>query len=192
MQDVEKTEIQRNTSAKRMRRRNRLRPLYFLVVAVLVAGVGIALSMTAFFNIATIEVGGNKPKQYNEDEIAHASGVHTGDNMMRLNKEEVAQNILDSLVFVEDVQVEKKFPDVLVITVSASHSAFNVVDDSGKQIRVHRPLDMPHALDDRAQTLVLPPEILRFPLAIGKIHAAHLPRLFSHYTTPAPKPRPAR
>ena len=131
MQDVEKTEIQRNTSAKRMRRRNRLRPLYFLVVAVLVAGVGIALSMTAFFNIATIEVGGNKPKQYNEDEIAHASGVHTGDNMMRLNKEEVAQNILDSLVFVEDVQVEKKFPDVLVITVSASHSAFNVVDDSG-------------------------------------------------------------
>ena len=31
MQDVEKTEIQRNTSAKRMRRRNRLRPLYFLV-----------------------------------------------------------------------------------------------------------------------------------------------------------------
>ena len=79
MQDVEKTEIQR------MRRRNRLRPLYFLVVAVLVAGVGIALSMTAFFNIATIEVGGNKPKQYNEDEIAHASGVHTGDNMMRLN-----------------------------------------------------------------------------------------------------------
>lgn len=131
MQDVEKTEIQRNTSAKRMRRRNRLRPLYFLVVAVLVAGVGIALSMTAFFNIATIEVGGNKPKQYNEDEIAHASGVHTGDNMMRLNKEEVAQNILDSLVFVEDVQVEKKFPDVLVITVSASRSAFNVVDDSG-------------------------------------------------------------
>lgn len=27
--------------------------------------------------------------------------------------------------------MEKKFPDVLVITVSASHSAFNVVDDSG-------------------------------------------------------------
>mgnify|MGYP000236322313 CR=1 FL=1 len=36
MQDVEKTEIQSQTSPKRRRRRNRMRPLYGLLVAALV------------------------------------------------------------------------------------------------------------------------------------------------------------
>ena len=35
MQDVEKTEIQSQTSSKRRRRRNRFRPLYGLLVAIL-------------------------------------------------------------------------------------------------------------------------------------------------------------
>ena len=41
MQDVEKTEIQSQTSPKRRRRRNRMRPLYGLLVAALVIGVGV-------------------------------------------------------------------------------------------------------------------------------------------------------
>ena len=41
MQDVEKTEIQRDTSARRKRRRNRMRPFYSLVVFILVIGVGV-------------------------------------------------------------------------------------------------------------------------------------------------------
>lgn len=130
MQDVEKTEIQRNTSTRRMRRRNRMRPLYGLLVTVLVIGVGVALSMTVFFNISTIEIAGDAP-QYTAEDVAKASGVHTGDNMMRLNREEVEQNVLDHLVFVEDVTVKKEFPDVLVITVTPSQAAFNVTDDSG-------------------------------------------------------------
>ncbi len=130
MQDVEKTEIQRDTSARRMRRRNRMRPLYGLVVAALVVGVGISLSMTVFFNIQTIEIAGNAP-QYSAEDIAKASGVHTGDNMMRLDQEETAQNVMNQLVFVDDVQVKKKFPDTLVITVTPSIASYNVVDDSG-------------------------------------------------------------
>ena len=130
MQDVEKTEIQRQTSARRKRRRNRMRPLYGLLVAVLVVGVGIALSMTVFFNIQTIEIAGEAP-QYTADQIAEASGVHTGDNMMRLNREEVKQNILKKRVFVESVSVKKEFPDVLVITVTPSQPAYNVVDENG-------------------------------------------------------------
>ena len=43
MQDVEKTEIQSQTSSKRRRRRNRFRPLYGLLVAILVIGVGVSL-----------------------------------------------------------------------------------------------------------------------------------------------------
>lgn len=129
MQDVEKTEIQRDTSTRRMRRRKRMRPLYGLIVAVLVAGVGVSLSATVFFNISTIEIAGNAP-QYTAEDIAQASGVHTGDNMMRLDGKAVAQNVTEHLVFVEKAVVKKKFPDTLLITVTPAKSAYNVVDES--------------------------------------------------------------
>lgn len=130
MQDVEKTEIQRDTSARRRRRRNRMQPLYSLVVFVLVIGVGVALCMTVFFNIQTIQIAGESA-EYTVEEIAQASGAHTGDNLMRLDCAEVEQNVLDRLVFVDSVRVEKEFPDVLVITVTPSEPAYNLVDDSG-------------------------------------------------------------
>ncbi|MCD8219233.1 MAG: FtsQ-type POTRA domain-containing protein [Ruminococcus sp.] len=130
MQDVEKTEIQRDTSARRRRCRNRMQPLYSLVVFVLVIGVGVALCMTVFFNIQTIQIAGESA-EYTVEEIAQASGVHTGDNLMRLDCAEVEQNVLDRLVFVDSVRVEKEFPDVLVITVTPSEPAYNLVDDSG-------------------------------------------------------------
>lgn len=105
-------------------------PLYGLLVAALVIGVGVSLSMTVFFNIATIEIAGDAP-QYTAEDIADASGVHTGDNMMRLNRDEVEQNILARMVFVDSVSIQKNFPDKLVITVTPSTPAFNVTDSSG-------------------------------------------------------------
>lgn len=130
MQDVEKTEIQRDTSVRRKRRRNRMRPLYSLLVSVLVIGVGVALCMTVFFNIQTIEIAGES-SEYTAEEIAQASGVHTGDNLMRLNRTEVQQNVLNRLIFVDSVSVKKEFPDVLVISVTPSEPAYNLVDESG-------------------------------------------------------------
>ncbi len=130
MQDVEKTEIQSQASSKRRRRRNRMRPLYGLLVTALVIGVGVSLSMTVFFNIQTIEIAGDAP-QYTTEDVANASGVHTGDNMMRLNSNQVKENILARMVFVDSVSVQKKFPDTLVITVTPSEAAFNVTDSSG-------------------------------------------------------------
>ncbi len=130
MQDVEKTEIQSQASSKRRRRRNRMRPLYGLLVTALVIGVGVSLSMTVFFNIQTIEIAGDAP-QYTTEDVANASGVHTGDNMMRLNSNQVKENILARMVFVDSVSIQKKFPDTLVITVTPSEAAFNVTDSSG-------------------------------------------------------------
>lgn len=82
------------------------------------------------FNIDTIEIDGDAP-DYTAEEIAQASGVHTGDNMMRLKRADVQKNILDRLVFVDSVTVKKEFPSVLVISVTPSKAALNLVDDSG-------------------------------------------------------------
>ncbi len=129
MQDVEKTEIQRQNDVRRMRRRNRLRPLYGLVVAVLVVGVGVALSMTVFFNIDTIVVAGDAP--YSKEQVVNASEVHTGDNLMRVPTKTVKERILETLPNVETVTIKRQFPNELVITVTPCQASFNVTDDSG-------------------------------------------------------------
>lgn len=61
MQDVEKTEIQSQTSPKRRRRRNRMRPLYGLLVAALVIGVGVSLSMTVFSTLRLLKSQAMRP-----------------------------------------------------------------------------------------------------------------------------------
>ena len=105
-----KTEIQSQTSSKRRRRRNRFRPLYGLLVAILVIGVGVSLSMTVFFNIEQIVVAGDANQPYQKNDVVKASGVHTGDNMMRLNRETVKENILSRLIFVDSVSTRRTSP----------------------------------------------------------------------------------
>lgn len=130
MQDVEKTEIRREPDARRQRSRNRTRPLYGFTVLLLIIGVGIALCMTVFFNIETIEIDGES-ESYTAVEIAAASGVHTGDNLMRVSEEEVQEEVLSELIFIESVTVEKEYPDLIRITVSPSEAAYTLVDDDG-------------------------------------------------------------
>lgn len=130
MQDVEKTEIRREPDARRQRSRNRTRPLYGFTVLLLIIGVGIALCMTVFFNIETIEIDGES-ESYTAVEIAAASGVHTGDNLMRVSEEDVQEEVLSELIFIESVTVEKEYPDLIRITVSPSEAAYTLVDDDG-------------------------------------------------------------
>lgn len=130
MQDVGKTEIRRKTSERRQRRRNRWRSVYAFFVLLLVLGVGVSLCMTLFFNIATIEIGG-RSDTYTLEEVAQASGVHTGDNLMRLSTTDVESRIMSRLIFIERADVEKQFPDTLRIIITPSTAALNIIDDSG-------------------------------------------------------------
>ena len=56
MRDVVKTNVKRDNSSKRVRRRNRHTKLYFFLVLIVVLGVGILLSVTLLFNVKKINV----------------------------------------------------------------------------------------------------------------------------------------
>ena len=110
MQDVKKTDMKSETNVKRVRRRNRWLPLYIAVVLVLTAGVGVALSTTVFFNVENIVVTG-EAEQYTVTDIVKAADVCSGDNLIKLNTDEVAKRVYDNLIYIETVDVQKKFPD---------------------------------------------------------------------------------
>lgn len=131
MHDVEKTTIRSGyQNAKRMRRRKRLMPLYMIAVLLLTACLGVALSMTLFFNVASIELSGSAP-QYTASEIVAAGDVHRGDNLLRLDIEKIAENIEEELIYVESAQVNKKYPDAVTIEIKECRESYNIFFDNG-------------------------------------------------------------
>lgn len=130
MKDVEKTNVERNNSSKRMRRRKHKMNLYGLIVILLVLTVGIIISYTFLFNINEIRVSGESD-QYTAEEIVIASGISKGDNLLRLNTSKSEQNILDNLLYVETVSIDRNFPSSLEINVTKCIPAYNVSYDMG-------------------------------------------------------------
>lgn len=130
MKDVEKTNVERNNSRKRIRRRRRWNNLYGLAVILLVLTVGITICYTFLFNISEIRVSGESDI-YSAEEIVSASGINQGDNLLRLDSEECEKMILDKLLYVETAEISKKFPSSIEIKVTRCVPAFNIYYDSG-------------------------------------------------------------
>ena len=84
MKDVEKTNVERQNSRKRIRRRKRMMNVYGLVVFLLAVTVGITISYTFLFNINEIRVSGQSD-MYTAEEIVEHSGIKKGDNLLRLD-----------------------------------------------------------------------------------------------------------
>ncbi len=130
MNDVEKTNIERKNSGKRMRRRRRMMSVYTVVVILLVLTVGVTMCFTFLFNIDEIVISGES-ETYTYMEIVEASGIHAGDNLLRLDYKKAEQRILDSLLYVETAKVDRDFPSTLRITVTRCIPAYNVQYDKG-------------------------------------------------------------
>lgn len=130
MHDVEKTTIQSGyQNAKRMRRRRRWMPFYILTVLLLTACIGVSLSMTVFFNVEHIEVGGSAP-QYTAAQIVESGKLDVGDNLLRMSTQEIQERI-ERMQYVESATVEKQYPDTVRIEVKECRAAFSIYFDNG-------------------------------------------------------------
>ena len=100
---------------KRKRGRRRFGLLFKLLCgAALVAAA--TLGATVFFQVETIAVTGNS--RYTQDEIIAASGVQVGDNLFRMNKKQISQEILHQLPYVESVSILRGLPSTITFQVT--------------------------------------------------------------------------
>lgn len=130
MNDVEKTNIERQNSGKRMRRRKRMMSVYVIAVVLLVLTIGITMCFTFLFNIDSIVVSGES-QTYDYMKIVEVSEIRAGDNLLRLNTKKAEQNITDELLYVETAEVSRDFPSTLRINVTRCIPAYNVQYDDG-------------------------------------------------------------
>lgn len=99
----------------RRRRQGRFSFLYRVLIFVIICGA-IAVALTLFFKVETISVTGNS--RYSARQITAAGGIQVGDNMFFLNKYKAADAITSTLPYVETVQISRRLPDTLVVTVT--------------------------------------------------------------------------
>lgn len=116
----------RRKHTKRRRGRGSFGFLYKLLSVLLICGAIIA-AMTLFFRVGEIVVTGQK--RYTAEEIQAASGVELGSNMYLLNKYDVVRAITRELPYIEDIRVNRKLPDTLLIEVHESGRPFALVQD---------------------------------------------------------------
>lgn len=133
MRDVAKTRMDHEPNMRRGRRRQRGRMMYAVVVLLLTFAAIATLSMTVLFNIQKIEVTGDA-KMYSAEEIAAATGISAGDNMVRLNLDAAEERALARLLYVEEITITRQFPDTLLINVQKCTPTYNVVYEEGTLI----------------------------------------------------------
>ena len=108
------------------RRRGSLSFLYKLLAFVLIC-TAIALALTLFFRIRTIDVSGSQ--RYSAQEIIDAAEVQVGDNMFLMNKYRAAERIRAALPYIETVQFRRDMPDGLRIIVTECTDPAAIVQD---------------------------------------------------------------
>ena len=129
VQDVVKENVRRTQSSKRQRRRKRRHRAYFALVILLVFGIGLALSMTLFFNVTDIVV--NNETDASDEEIVTLSGIRYKDNLVRLDAKTAAQRITAGIAYAENVRVDKKYPSTIEITVEKAKPVANISQSYG-------------------------------------------------------------
>ena len=101
-----------------------------LTIMALVA-ICIVLSLTVFFKIDDISVEGKT--KYNTDDIIASSLINKGDNLLLCNTSNGIEKIKNDYSYIEDVRIDKKLFNKIVITVKEADPA-SIVESDGKYI----------------------------------------------------------
>lgn len=116
----------RRRNSSRHNRRGRFTFLYKLLAILVICGV-VILALTLFFRVDTVVATGQI--RYTTDEIREASGVKEGDNLYLLNKYDVSNRIRRELPYVEDIRINRKLPDTLVIEITECAAPLAIVQE---------------------------------------------------------------
>lgn len=99
------------------------------ILTMLAVVAAVVLCVTIFFKVGTITVTGNA--RYSADEIAAASGVAVGDNLLLVNRSTAAGQVIARLPYITRVQVSRALPSTVTIHVEECAAAARIVDGYG-------------------------------------------------------------
>lgn len=122
-----RTAAQAANSRRRTHRRKSKKTLHYILIVLFVLAAGAALSLTVFFKVEAVTVLGSS--HYPPDDIAASSGIVKEENLLRIDKQAVAEQILAKYPYIEAVQVHRKLSRVVEIQVTQCEPAGAIAQD---------------------------------------------------------------
>ncbi|MDR1629574.1 MAG: FtsQ-type POTRA domain-containing protein [Oscillospiraceae bacterium] len=126
MSHSERVSYQKKRLGRKKRQRDRL---IFGIVLIFVCAVGVTLSFTVFFKIATVEAAGFE--RYTSEQIVAESGIDLQSNMFMLSTDKAAQQLQERLPYIGKAVVRRSLPDKIVIDVTETAAALAVAEPGG-------------------------------------------------------------
>ncbi len=121
---------QKQKKEARQRTKKRISPVFWRRLFIMLGVVlTVILTMVIFFRVEHIEVEGCS--YYTPQEISAICGVDPGDNLLTISRSEIAGNIFAQKSYVKDVQVTRRLPNTVKITVTEYPAAYAVSDPTG-------------------------------------------------------------
>ncbi len=108
-----------------MKSKKKFLVVFFAVIAVLVLAV---VAMIVFLRVD--KISSNIASRYSQTDIINASGVSVGDSMVLLSTSQIEEEILSKCLYIETVNVTKKFPFDLEIEVVGVEERFSLLIDT--------------------------------------------------------------
>lgn len=115
---------------KKAKKRKANRRVVAVLLAALLAVVGIALSLTVFFKVNAVLVEGDLTV-HTEEEIRALAGIKIGGNLFRFNARAKEKAIWSTLPYIESVKITRKLPGTVVIKVKEIKYLFSVPTGTG-------------------------------------------------------------
>ena len=100
---------------------------YCAIAFVFVSLIVLVLCLTVFFKVEMVEINGLT--LYREEQVIGVSGIVNNENLVRTDTALIKKHIEENLVFIENVEIEKKYPSTLVVNVTEAEKAADIVYD---------------------------------------------------------------
>lgn len=116
---------------KRRVRQNIIIVAVFLIFALAFAGI-YTYSKGAPLGVITVE----GDSVYTSEEIISAAGLEIGVNMLSLSEDDINSKVSSALPYIKSVQMKKKLPDKLILTVTSTEDKLILVNKSKDSVVV--------------------------------------------------------
>lgn len=114
---------QKRNRRRRRRGRGSFGPI-LRALSVILTAVVIVAALTLFFKVDSVSVSGNS--RYTAEEIRRVCGVEAGDNLILLDKYQIAKKLYTELPYITDVSIRRQLPDGLVVEVTETVASMTV------------------------------------------------------------------
>lgn len=122
-----KNEIRRRQNKKRKLKRGVRNFLITAGIVIGVAVIGAVLSLTVFFNIASVSITGSGT--YSEEQIEQLCNINIGDNMFLIDKDKCRERLTTELPYIYDAVIKRKLPDTISIEITEAQPAYMIRND---------------------------------------------------------------